>query len=306
MAEPEPTEELPPIGGDPHNAVQMRPVRTTYGEDIPAGGYVVKMAKSAPLSDLKAAMAQKLSISEDTITFAYEGEEMDEKKTIKDNGIPEPGPAARRAGARVELLFLIRAGVEIGAQRARREAAEAAEEAERLRLEEEALRRKEEEERRIKMEEERKMAEKRKADAEAELRRQEEARRNNRCVLRCLEIGGGGGKELVTASNLTVMEVCRPPPWPPWKASLPVSPKARLAAPCHSPLSLATGSGLCGGATCERLNMLRDEEHQGGIVLLHNGQPLPGRQTLQDAGIRDNDEVYYFWGEGGEAVAELG
>ena len=24
MAEPEPTEELPPIGGDPHNAVQMR------------------------------------------------------------------------------------------------------------------------------------------------------------------------------------------------------------------------------------------------------------------------------------------
>ena len=57
--------------------------------------------------------------------------------------------------------------------------------------------------------------------------------------------------------------------------------------------------------------MLRDEEHQGGIVLLHNGQPLPGkermlsssmpyhalpqtlagRQTLQDAGIRDNDEA---------------
>ncbi|CAE7760345.1 unnamed protein product [Symbiodinium necroappetens] len=207
MAEPEPTEELPPIGGDPHNAVQMRPVRTTYGEDIPAGGYVVKMAKSAPLSDLKAAMAQKLSISEDTITFAYEGEEMDEKKTIKDNGIPEPGPAARRAGARVELQFLIRAGVEIGAQRARREAAEAAEEAERLRVEEEALRRKEEEEKRVKMEEEQKMAAKRKADAEAELRRQEEARRNNRCVLRCLEIGGGGGKELVTASNLTVMEV---------------------------------------------------------------------------------------------------
>ncbi|CAE7805706.1 unnamed protein product [Symbiodinium necroappetens] len=54
-----------------------------------------------------------------------------------------------------------------------------------------------------------------------------------------------------------------------------------------------------------RLNMLRDEEHQGGIVLLHNGQPLPGRQTLQDAGIRDNDEVYYFWGEGGEAAATV-
>ena len=62
----------------------------------------------------------RLNPSKDTITFAYEGEEMDEKKTIKDfrhsqrhallcmmfqeNGIPEPGPAARRAGARVELL----------------------------------------------------------------------------------------------------------------------------------------------------------------------------------------------------------
>ena len=30
---------------------------------------------------------------------------------------------------------------------------------------------------------------------------QEEARRNNRCVLRCLEIGGGGGKESRAASG---------------------------------------------------------------------------------------------------------
>jgi len=269
MAESEPTEELPQIGGDPHNTVQIRPVRTIYGEDIPAGGYVIKMAKSALLSELKVAVAQRLSIPEDTVTFAYEGEEMHEQKTIKENGIPEPGPAARRAGAKVELLFLIRAGVEIGAQRARREAAEAAAQAEKQRQEEEAQRRKEEEERRIKAEEEQKQAAKRKADAEAELRRQEEARRNNRCVLRCMEIGGGGGKELITASNLTIIEVAR--------------------------------------QLCRELNRLRDEEHQGGIVLLNsNGEPLPGRQTLHEAGIRNNDEVIYFWGEGGEAVTDLG
>ena len=31
MAEPEPTEELPQIGGDPHNAVQIRPLLTYCG-----------------------------------------------------------------------------------------------------------------------------------------------------------------------------------------------------------------------------------------------------------------------------------
>ena len=43
---------------------------------------------------------------------------------------------------------------------------------------------------------------------------EEEARRQHRCVLRCLEIGGGGGKELVTASNLMVIEAQKPPFWP--------------------------------------------------------------------------------------------
>jgi len=255
--------ELAQIGGDPHNAVQMRPVRTIY-EDIPEGGFVVKMAKSCKLSELKASLAQKLSISEESFNFAYEGEEMDDQKTIKENGIPEPGPAARRAGARVELLFLIKEGVELGAQRERREAAEQAAEAERLRLEEEARRRQNEEEKRLRAEEAMKLAAKRKADEEAEQRRQDEARRQHRCVLRCLEIGGGGGKELITASNLTVMEVAR--------------------------------------QLCRELNMLRDEEHRGGIILLHDGQPLPGRQTLQDAGVQDGAEVMYYWGEGGEAV----
>ncbi|CAK8989401.1 unnamed protein product [Durusdinium trenchii] len=264
MAAADDAEELPKIAGDPHNAVQMRPVRTIYGQDIPEGGFVVKMAKSCKLSELKAALAERLSISEDSFTFAYEGEEMDEQKTIQENGIPEPGPAARRAGARVELLFLIKDGVEIGAQRARREAAEAAAEAEKHRQEEESRRRQEEEARRLQAEEEQKMAAKRKADAEAEQRRQDEARRQHRCVLRCLEIGGGGGKELITASNLTVQEVAR--------------------------------------QLCRELNMLRDDEHRGGIVLLHNGQPLPGRQTLQDSGVNDGDEVMYFWGEGGEAA----
>lgn len=256
--------ELEPIGGDPHNAVQMRPVRTIY-EDIPEGGFVVKMAKSCKLLELKVALAQKLRISEESFTFAYEGEEMDNEKTIKENGIPEPGPAARRAGAKVDLLFLIKDGVELGAQRERREAQERAAEAERLRQQEEAQKKQEEDEKRAREEEEVKMAAKRKADAEAEQRRQDEARRAHRCVLRCLEIGGGGGKELITASNLTVVEVAR--------------------------------------QLYRELNMLRDDEHRGGLVLLHEGQPLPGRQTLQDAGVHDGDEVMYFWGEGGEAVA---
>ncbi|CAE8701390.1 unnamed protein product, partial [Polarella glacialis] len=90
------TEELEPIGDEPWNAVQLRPVRAIYGEDMPSGGYVTKLAKSAHTALLKAALAAHLVVPEESLSLAYEGESLDESKTLKENGVSEPGPAARR------------------------------------------------------------------------------------------------------------------------------------------------------------------------------------------------------------------
>ncbi|CAE8628279.1 unnamed protein product [Polarella glacialis] len=54
---------------------------------------------------------------------------------------------------------------------------------------------------------------------------------------------------------------------------------------------------------CRELGMQRDAHHDGGLLLLFNGNPLQGRQTLGDAGVQSGDEVMYFWGEGGAAAA---
>ncbi|CAE8629945.1 unnamed protein product [Polarella glacialis] len=102
-------------------------------------------------------------------------------------------------------------------------------------------------------------------EGEAEERRQAEARVAHRCVLRCAALGGSGGQELITATTATASEVAE--------------------------------------QLCRELGMQRDAHHDGGLLLLFNGNPLQGRQTLGDAGVQSGDEVMYFWGEGGAAAA---
>jgi len=259
------TEELEPIGGDPHNAVQLRPIRAIYGEDVPAGGYVAKVAKSAKMGELKVALAAKLAVPEEAVKLAYEGEDINEEKTLKENGVSEPGPSARRAGAKVNLMFMVADGVELGVQRSRREAEELAIAEQQAQAEENERLRKLQEEERIRIETEQKAMERKLQEEQAQAQRQEEALQSNRCVIRCAALGGGGGQELVTASHLPICEVAK--------------------------------------QLCRELGMLRDDQHAGGLLLLFNGQPLHGRQTLADAGVRNGDEVMYFWGDGGTAAA---
>eukprot|EP00931_Biecheleriopsis_adriatica_P076772 TRINITY_DN50448_c0_g1_i1.p1 TRINITY_DN50448_c0_g1~~TRINITY_DN50448_c0_g1_i1.p1 ORF type:complete len:270 (+),score=91.09 TRINITY_DN50448_c0_g1_i1:47-856(+) len=261
----EPTEDLGAIGGDPHNAIQMKPVPTAVrSEDIPPGGFIAKLEKSKLVGEMKAALAKRLDVDEAALELAYEGERVDESKTVRDNGIVEPGPAARRNGVKVEMLFMIKTGIETGAQKARREEEEERERIRKEQEEEAAKRQKEEEEARRREENERQMHEKKLLEAKAEQQRQEEERIQNRLVIRCLALGGSQGQELETASTFTVAEVAR--------------------------------------QLSDVLNMHRDAGHDGGLLLLFNGQPLPGRQTMRDAGVKNGDEVVYFWGEGGVAV----
>jgi len=258
-------ELLPDIGGDPHNVVHLKPV-TAGLESVPSGGFVVKMAKAAKAEALKDALALRLNIEQGDVTLAHEGEDLDDQKTIKENSICEPGPAARRSGMKVVIMFMLDSRVTDAVADARKKAKEDATVAlMQGRLEAERSK-KELEDRQRKEEEEAKARERRRLEEEAAEKQQADDRVKNRRVIRAAALGGGGGQEVVTASNFTVQELAR--------------------------------------QLCRELGMLRDEGHQGGLLLLHNGQPLNGRQTLQEQGVQDGDEVLYFWGEGGEAVAE--
>ena len=44
-----------------------------------------------------------------------------------------------------------------------------------------------------------------------------------------------------------------------------------------------------------RLNMLRDDEHRGGLVLLHEGQPLPGHAMAPQKWLLYGDFVMISW-----------
>lgn len=258
-------ELLPDIGGDPHNVVHLQPV--TLGlENVPGGGFVVKMAKASKVEALKDAVAARLGLTLGDVKLAHEGEDLDDQKTIKENSVCEPGPAARRSGTKIPIMFILDSRVTDAAADAKKKAKEDATAALMQGRLEAERRKKEEEERQRKEEEEEKARERRRLEGEASAKQQAEDRVRNRLVIRAAALGGGGGQEVATASNFTVQELAR--------------------------------------QLCRELGMLRDEAHQGGLLLLHNGQPLNGRQTLQEQNVKDGDEVMYFWGEGGEAIAE--
>eukprot|EP00928_Gymnodinium_smaydae_P017375 TRINITY_DN16642_c0_g1_i1.p1 TRINITY_DN16642_c0_g1~~TRINITY_DN16642_c0_g1_i1.p1 ORF type:complete len:290 (-),score=77.54 TRINITY_DN16642_c0_g1_i1:80-949(-) len=197
-APPANVETLPCIGDAPHNDYALRPLDDSLtSAGVPSAGYIGKLAKSAPAFSLRDALAAALGVPPEGISVAHEGKDLDYNRTLKDNGVVEPGPSARRAGARIGLVFVVHQGFELASVREQRDAEEQkkkAEEAERL-AEENA----------------KKEAAQRKKDEEEAAR--QEALRNaailaDACTLRCRPVDGGGeGAELRTRLSATVEEV---------------------------------------------------------------------------------------------------
>jgi len=165
MAEAEPV-PLPDIGSDPSNEYKVSMIGDANAEEfmghMPLGGYQGKLSKAAPSKLLKQVLAKELEIEDAGLDLVYEGRQLEDGKTLAENGILEPGAAARRRGqGKIVLQFMLHDGVELGKAKRDRiqlqsqfEQQEAERRAEEERKRQEAKKLKEEELEREMMEEE--------------------------------------------------------------------------------------------------------------------------------------------------------
>jgi len=99
------------IGEPPHVEVRLRRAHgalvasTATSDGEGDGAYLLAMSKSTPLEVIRIPLAARLGLPSEAILLMYEGNTLDLAHTLSDNGVVLPGPAARRAGAKVELLF---------------------------------------------------------------------------------------------------------------------------------------------------------------------------------------------------------
>mmetsp|Transcript_20851 Transcript_20851/g.39772 ORF Transcript_20851/g.39772 Transcript_20851/m.39772 type:complete len:497 (-) Transcript_20851:112-1602(-) len=145
-------EDIGEIGAKPFNDIQVRFM--TPVESLGVAGYVAKVGRNTPVGALKEALVAKIDIPPDTLSLVIEGRNLEDDKTVKDNGILEPGPAARKKGEKIQLMCVLTDGTVPGFSKRAAEEEKAREEAELIR------RRKEEEARKA-------------AEADAERRRKE-------------------------------------------------------------------------------------------------------------------------------------
>lgn len=150
-------EDIGEIGAKPHNDIQVKFM--TPQETLGVAGYVAKVGRNTPIGSLKEALVAKIDIPLDTLSLVIEGRNLEDDKTVKENGILEPGPAARKKGEKIQLLCVLTDGTVPGFSKraAEAEIARAEAELERKRKEEEARQAAEEEAERRKKEARRSM-----------------------------------------------------------------------------------------------------------------------------------------------------
>jgi len=77
-----------------------------------AAGYTCKVSRTTTVGEIRAALVAKLSEKGQAVkAFAWNGKVLVDEKTLHDSGVTLPGPAARRAGAKLEILFAVDAMV---------------------------------------------------------------------------------------------------------------------------------------------------------------------------------------------------
>lgn len=99
-----------PIGGEPHIGVRVRLIAgsATSADKLPAEAFIASMSKDAPLELLSERLCTAVGSPPDSVILMYEGSTLEPSKTLEDNSVNLPGPAARRRGAKVEISFDIR------------------------------------------------------------------------------------------------------------------------------------------------------------------------------------------------------
>jgi len=198
------------IGDAPYNEFHLQPLSNIYVDDVPAAGFVGSLSLPAAVSQMKGLFFQTISeqyppvaqcgnrLQIDDIDLIYEGKGLDSSRTLKENGIMDQGPAARRSGAKIEIFFMFRDGVELPAACRRRMALEESEAAARTVDEAQRARGRAAAQAEVQAKVEADEAKHREAEAEA--------RRADQVTVRCAQLGGGEGREVVSTFATTVSD----------------------------------------------------------------------------------------------------
>lgn len=102
MVEPISLEE--PVGDKPHFDVLLKSM--VSNSMVHPAGYLAVIGRRANVGCVRKKLQDHLGVSEAALSeFVVEGKSIDDNKTLEENSIVLPGPAARRRGERIELMF---------------------------------------------------------------------------------------------------------------------------------------------------------------------------------------------------------
>lgn len=104
--ESQPT-DLGAIGEKGDVSMLLVPMPGVPAELVHLAGYTAKMDKTCKLVELKTILKGHLGQETGVMLtdFMYDGNDLNSDLTLNGNGVPLPGPAARRAGEKVKLIF---------------------------------------------------------------------------------------------------------------------------------------------------------------------------------------------------------
>jgi len=109
-----------PLGDAPLIGVRLTPSSDSSTSAI---SYIVDIGENVPLGEMAVWICRAAALPDDSIAFMYEGRTLNLWKTLQDNDVLLPGPAARRRGDKVEIKLDVKLDVLSAAWQAQGQAA---------------------------------------------------------------------------------------------------------------------------------------------------------------------------------------
>lgn len=93
-----------PLGDPPHVPLRLKPASGAKKDFFPEG-CVANLGRASPIAMLKEHFCRMLELPSGGALFMHEGKDLEDSKTLTENNVVLPGPAARRRGEMPEILF---------------------------------------------------------------------------------------------------------------------------------------------------------------------------------------------------------
>jgi hypothetical protein len=99
--------------GNMGSGPRYNPIEITFLGDIPeldVSGYKFNASKEMPVGLIRQDIGAVMECPISYFSLAHEGKTLDDRKTVAENGVVEPGPAAMKKGTSIQFLLLLNPG----------------------------------------------------------------------------------------------------------------------------------------------------------------------------------------------------